>query len=326
MNKQDTVRRGHSRREFLGTFVIGGVAACGFGSLAARRLDAEEAKAGGSYRYQPVADWPKLPEGVEMVGVNGIALDSHGCVYAAGGEENAVLVFAPDGKFLRCWGKGTIKGKHGLRIFKDRVYVADTEMHQMYEFTLEGKLLRSFGTRGKAGLGKNQFDQPTDIAVAANGDIYISDGYGNSRVVCLAPDGSFRRAWGSPGKEPGQFHYSHNIVIDAEGRVYVADRGNNRIQVFTPEGRFLKQWCDVGKPFGLFLTPDQTLFVTDGNPDGPHRIMVLNLDGKLLATIGESGQGPGQFDVPHSVHVDEQGNLYVAEVTNKRIQKLVPQR
>ena len=326
MSEQETVRRGYSRREFLGTCAAGGTAACVLVGLTVRPLEAAETDAGGSYRYKPVPDWPKLPEGLKMIGANGIALDSHGRVYVAGGDENAILVFARNGKFLRAWGKGIIQAKHQVRIFNDRVYVADTDKHQVYEFTLDGKLLRAFGTAGKAGLGENEFNMPTDIAFAANGDIYITDGYGNSRVVCLKPDGSFRRAWGSPGKEPGQFKEPHNIVVDAKGRVYVADRGNDRIQVFTPEGRFLKQWSNVGKPYGLFLTPDQILFVTDGNPDGPQRILVLDLDGKILATIGESGRQPGQFDVPHSIHVDEEGNIYVAEVENKRIQKLVPCR
>ena len=302
------------------------MAVCVFGGSSMGSLVGAEADAGGSYRYEPVPDWPKLPAGLKMIGANGIALDSHGRVYVAGGEENPILVFARDGEFLGAWGKGTIQGKHQVRIFDDRVYVADTDMHQMYEFTLDGKLLRAFGTAGKAGLGENEFNMPTDIAFAANGDIYITDGYGNSRVVCLKPDGSFRTAWGSPGKEPGQFKEPHNIVVDAKGRVYVADRGNDRIQVFTPEGRFVKQWSNVGKPYGLFLTPDQILFVTDGNPDGPQRILVLDLDGNILATIGESGRQPGQFDVPHSIHVDEEGNIYVAEVENKRIQKLVPCR
>ena len=316
----DPTRPQPSRRQFLHTCSAAGGAACGMG--AASKLLAAQTTTSSPYRYRPVSGWPTLPDRVVMVGVNGIALDDQGRVYAAGGEPNAVMVFAPDGKFLRAWGEDTIKAKHGLRIFGDRVYVADTELHQVYEFDLEGKLLRAFGTRGKAGEGENEFNQPTDIAFAPNGDIYISDGYGNSRVVCLKPDGSFRFAWGSKGTRPGEFHYPHNVVIDSKSRVYIADRGNDRIQVFTPGGRFLTQWQDVGKPFGLFLTPEETLFVADGNPKGPHRVLVLDLEGRQLAAFGRKGDAPGQFNVPHSIHVDDNGNLYVAEVENKRIQKL----
>ncbi len=322
MNQRQENNNKCGRRQFI-EGCASAAAAAGLGGLAAEQLQASESKSTSSFDYKPVAGWAKSPADVPMVGVNGLDVDSKGRVYAAGGEENPILVFAPDGKLLRAWGKGTIKSKHGVRIFKDRVYVADIDLHQMYEFTLDGKLLRSFGTRGKAGLGKNEFNQPTDIAFGPDGDIFITDGYGNSRVVRLKPDGSFRLAWGSKGNKPGEFVYPHNIVIDA-GKVYVADRGNNRIQIFTTEGRFLKQWRHVGKPFGLFLAADKKLYVSDGNPDGPHRVLVLNLDGKILGQFGSTGAEPGQFNVPHSLAIDGQGNLYVDEVENKRVQKFWP--
>ena len=325
MRKQRTETWNWGRREFFGGCALAAAAAWRLCDTSAGRAEAAEPKS-PRFDYAPVANWPQLPKDVSFIGVNGIALDSRGRIYAAGGEENAVMVFDPDGKYLTAWGKGTIKAKHQLRILNDRVYVADTELHQMFEFTLGGKLLRAFGTRGKSGLGENEFNQPTDIAVGPDGDLYITDGYGNSRVVRLAADGSFKSAWGRPGKGPGEFHYPHNIVIDRDGRVIIADRGNDRIQVFTTEGKFLEQWTNVGKPYGLFLTKDQTLFVTDGNPEGPHRILVLNLDGKVLHAFGSTGSKPGQFNVPHSIHVDDQGNLYVAEVENKRIQKFRPRK
>ena len=321
MKKQNTNIRNYCRREFLGNCALGAAAVGGLGGFAVERLQAAGGKSPSRFDYAPVAGWAELPKDVAFVGVNGIDVDSFGRVYAAGGDENAILVFAPDGKFLRAWGKGTIKEKHQLRIFNNKVYVADTGLHQMYEFDLNGKLLRSFGTRGKAGLGENEFNQPTDIAFGPKGDMFITDGYGNSRVVRLAPDGSFRLTWGKKGDKPGEFVYPHNIVIDKAGLVYVADRGNNRVQIFTPEGRFLRQWTNVGKPFGLLLTDDGTMFVSDGNPDGPHRILAMDLDGKLLGQFGSTGKGPGQFDVPHSVAIDAEKNLYVAEVNNKRIQK-----
>ncbi len=319
MNKRQDSNSKCGRREFIG--------GCALAVAASGNLCAAESESASSFDYKPLPGWAKLPAGVPFVGVNGLDVDSKGRVYAAGGEENPILVFAPDGKLLRAWGKGTIKEKHGVRVFKDRVYVGDTGLHQIHEFTLDGKLLRSFGTRGKAGLGKNEFDKPTDIAFGPDGDIFITDGYGNSRVVRLKPDGSFRLAWGSKGDGPGEFVFPHNIVIDDAGKVYVADRGNNRIQVFTAEGRFLEQWRNVGKPFGLFLTADKKLlYVSDGNPEGPHRVLVLNLDGKVLGEFGSSGAAPGQFNVPHSLAIDGQGNLYVAEVENKRVQKFLPPR
>ncbi len=308
------------RREFIGGCAL---AVASVGGIDGGRLRASETKTPPCLGYKAVPGWAKLPKDVTAAGMNGLDLDSRGRVYVAGGEENPILVFAPDGKLLRAWGKDTIGAKHGVRVFNDKVYVGDTDLHQMHEFTLDGKLLRSFGTRGKAGLGKNEFDKPTNIAVGPDGDMYITDGYGNSRVVRLKPDGSFRMAWGSKGDGPGQFLYPHDIVID-DGKVYVADRGNNRIQIFTLDGRFLKQWRNVGKPFGIFITPDKKMLVADGNFDGPHRILMLNLDGKILGQFGSTGDKPGQFKVPHSVAVDKAGNLFVAEVDNKRVQKFLP--
>ncbi|MEA1951988.1 MAG: hypothetical protein U9N87_11425, partial [Planctomycetota bacterium] len=182
------------RREFIGSCAL---AVAATGGIGAGRLWAAESKSPPRLDYKVVPGWAKLPKDVPPAGMNGLDVDSQGRVYAAGGEENPILVFAPDGKLLRAWGKGTIAQKHGVRIFKDKVYVADTKLHQVYEFTLDGKLLRSFGTLGKAGLGKKKFDKPTDIAFGPDGDMFITDGYGNSRVVRLAPDGSFRMAWGS---------------------------------------------------------------------------------------------------------------------------------
>lgn len=279
-----------------------------------------------TYNFQPVPNWPQLPPDVTFTKVTGIAADSKGYVYAAGGQRDPVLIFSPDGKLIGSWGQDIIKLKHGLRIHDDKVWVTDVENHQVYQFTLEGKLLRQFGTRGVPGEGSNQFNRPSDVAFAPNGDIYISDGYGNSRVVCLAPDGSFKRQWGTKGSEPGRFDLVHGIAVDAEGRVYVADRNNRRVQVFTPDGRFLKQWRHVGKPFSFYITADQKIFVTDGKEEGPERFLILDTDGRILAEFGQTGTEPGQFKMCHSVHVTDKGEVYIAEAINNRIQKFVPAR
>ena len=269
--------------------------------------------------------WPTIPAGLEITGANGIDTDSKGRIYAAAGVENPILVFSPEGKLLDAWGKGIIKNKHAVRIYNDKVYVCDTDLHQVYEFTTDGKLLRSFGTRGKAGTGPNEFNKPTCLAIAANGDFYITDGYGNSRVVCLDPTGKFKFEWGKKGSGPGEFNPPHDIVIDKDQKIYIADRENNRVQIFDLKGKFLKQWKNVGTPYGLELIPGepQKMLVTDGNPDGPHRVLIVDLDGKILTAFGTKGSKPGQLDVPHSIAIDKDGNLYISEVANKRISKFV---
>ena len=329
MNGPNTEGKGVSRRGFLGMCGSVGVAACGLGGLAGCQVagGAGPWTFGSRYRFKPIVNWPQLPDDVAFGRILGVATDSRGRVYVTAGnlkknDETAVHVIAPDGKYLGSWGADILGRGHGVRIINERVWVTDVfERHQIYEFTLDGRLLRSFGTRNEAGLGENQFNRPTDIAFTPNGDIYVSDGYGNSRIVCMAADGSFRWTWGTRGTKPGQFNVPHNIVIDAKGRVYVADRRNRRIQVFTAKGQFLAEWLHAVKPYGLALAPDQTLFVADAEGN---RVLVLSLDGRLLTAFGETGTEPGQFQTAHSIHVDQNWNLYVAEVDGKRVQKFVP--
>ena len=159
----------------------------------------------------------------------------------AGGKKAPIVVFDADEKFTKAWSRNVIQSRHSLRIYKERIYVADKKMHQTHEFTTNGKLLRKFETKGKARLGKNDFNMPTDLAFATNGNMYV-----NSRIVCLNPGKTFKLTRGKPAKGPGEFKYPHNIVIGDQGTVYVADQGNDRIQIFTPEGQSRKEWKNAG--------------------------------------------------------------------------------
>ena len=280
-------------------------------------------------RYTVVKDWPQLPENIVFDRCLGIGTDSAEKVYMVGNTKEAgcdVFVFAPDGKLLGTWKSDTVAQGHGLRILNDHIWITDLERHQVFEFTLDGKLIRAFGERGKAGETETQFNYPTDIAFAPNGDLYIADGYGNSRVVCLSPKGEFKFAWGKRGDKAGEFFMPHNIAVDGRGRVYVADRGNHRVQVFDAAGRFIAEWLSPARAFGTAVHPDGTIAVADG--DG-HRIMLFSPDGRLLSRFGEAGEKPGQFQVPHSLHVDTNGDIFVVEVADaamkipERIQKFV---
>jgi DNA-binding beta-propeller fold protein YncE len=289
----------------------------------ARANDKEAAKMVPEYTLD--SNWPPAEDGFKFDGPNGIAVSSDDRIFVVGGAKNPVLVFSPDGKLLDQWGRGIICGKHELRIYGDKIYICDASMHQVYEFSLDGTLLRTFGQRGKPGLGKDQFNKPTCVAVAPNGDFYITDGYGNRRIVCLSPEGQFKFAWGTEGDKPGQFKDPHTLVIDKNNRIIVADRENFRIQLFDLSGKFLGQWTNVGRPFGVYLRND-IVYVTDGTLEKPNRVLMLDLDGKLLGEFGTLGSNPGEFDVPHSLAIDSKGNIYVAEVNNRRVQKFVPKK
>jgi DNA-binding beta-propeller fold protein YncE len=267
--------------------------------------------------YEHVATWDTASVGVELDKILGIGIDSKGRVYATAGKgEKGVLVFSADGKVVDSWGEGFVD-KHGLRVIDDKVWVTDRERHIVMQFTLDGKLLRTLGTDGRSGLGDSEFNKPSDVAIAPNGDIYVSDGYGNSRVMRFGADGKFKQSWGKKGNGPGEFDLVHNIVIDKKGRVYVADRENERVQIFDANGKFLEQWKHVGKPFGLHIDDKMNVYITDGESNS---IYVVSEKGKVLSKFGKTGGGPGEFKMAHSITVDRKGHIYVAEGDGQRIQ------
>ncbi len=271
--------------------------------------------------YRPVAGWPEWPADVKLGLVSAVATDAHDNVYIAHRGKKPILVFDRAGKFLRAWGDEHLKTPHGLRIDgAGNVWVTDIGHHQVFKFDPKGKLLLMLGVEDEAGAGRFHFDRPTDVAVTPAGDFYVSDGYGNSRVVKFSREGKFLKEWGTKGTGDGEFRLPHAICLDEKGRVYVGDRENNRVQVFDADGKLLAVWKESGAPFGLFLAGER-LFVADGRA---HWVNVLDLNGKTLGRIGEKGAGPGQFNLPHMLCVDSKGSVYVAEVNGKRVQKLVP--
>jgi sugar lactone lactonase YvrE len=162
----------------------------------------------------------------------------------------------------------------------------------------------TLGTKGVRGEGPDTFGGPCDVAVAANGDIFVADGHANSRIVKFDKDGTFIKAWGKRGTGPGEFNLPHTLVIDSQGRLLVGDRSNNRIQVFDQDGTFLDQWTQFGTPSGMFITPDDTLYVVDYNV-------------KKGVFIGSAKDGSVRYKlddaVAEGVAVDRDGNIYVGE-------------
>jgi DNA-binding beta-propeller fold protein YncE len=270
--------------------------------------------------YRVVADFPQLPKGVRLAGVSGVALDSKGNVFVFHRGEAPILVFEPSGKFVRSFGKGLFKSAHGLRIDRDdNLWTTDNADHVVIKFDHEGKVLMTLGERGVAGEDERHFNKPADVAVAANGDFFVADGYGNSRVAKFDKDGKFLLTWGKKGKGEGQFNLPHAVRIDSKGLVYVGDRENDRVQVFDQQGKFIRQFGGFA-PFGLFITPDDQLFAADGRAHQVHR---LTSEGKILETWGKRGPEPGNFFLPHGIAVGADGAVYVTEIDGKRVQKFV---
>lgn len=288
---------------------------------------------GGAEGYKVVHGWPELPEGFAFGQVSGVGVDSKDRVFVFHRGEPPILCFEGEtGKLLRSFGQGMFPLAHGLTVdSRDNVWVTDLRHHQVFQFSNDGRLLLTVGTKGQAGCDATHFNQPTDIAVAPGGAFYVSDGYGNNRVAKFAPDGKFLFDWGSMGGAPGRFDLPHGIALDRQGRVYVADRANGRIQVFDGDGKFLSQWKSeqLGRPWGLTVGRDQFLYVVDGGdlrkePPERNRALKLDLAGKILEKWGTFGSYDGQFYWAHDIAAGSHGEVYVTDVNvGMRVQKFV---
>ncbi len=298
----------------------------------------------GDLCYEALAQWESLPDGWSFVEVAGVATDSRDQVYVFNRGEHPLVVFDRDGGFKTSWGEGQFQRPHGIFIGPDdAVFCTDDLDHTVRKFTPDGKLLLTLGNSGQASdtgiLGNDYrtirrsvppFNRPTNLALAPDGSMYVTDGYGNARVHQFAADGRLILSWGEPGSGPGQFNLPHGIALDRFGRVYVADRENCRIQIFTAEGKFLTEWTDVARPMQVFIDRRDRVFVaevgwhagvfpwqTPPGPDPPGaRLSVFDLEGRLLASWASEGDpcAPGNFFAPHDLWIDSQGDLYVGEV------------
>ena len=285
----------------------------------------------GKYRYQVIADWAKLPDGWEFLDVAAVAVDSKDRVYVFNRGQHPMIVFDREGNFLRSWGEGLFKRAHGIHIGADEsLYCTDDSDHTVRKCTLEGKVLLTIGVPEKPSgyMSGQPFNRCTHTALSPRGDIYVSDGYGNSRVHKYSPDGKLLLSWGEPGCDPGQFNIPHNICSDPDGWVYVADRENHRVQVFDGNGKYESQWNNMHRPCGLCMEPHRhpvcyigelgpTMPVNREVPNLGPRISIVSHKGELLGRLGDvrAGQELNQFIAPHGMAVDSRGDIYVGEVS-----------
>ena len=326
--------------------------------------------------FDSVPDPLKLPKDLYLGEVSGIAVNSKGHVlvfqrgntsgpaYAAAAAQ--LLEFDADGRYLREIGKNLYAWSfaHAVRVDReDNVWAADKGSDVVVKFSPAGKVLMVLGRKQEASdketgplehpkpplpAENGRFRQVTDMTWDAAGNTYISDGYINARVAKVDRNGQWIKSWGVPGSAPGEFNTPHSIASDADGNIYVADRGNRRIQVFDGDGRFLRAiTIDVpfdrsvvpvignplepdakagtfspGAPWAICITPPphQVLYSADAYPG---RIYKLSLDGQVLGTIGEGGRQPKQFGWVHEIACPSENTLYVAELLNWRVQKLL---
>jgi DNA-binding beta-propeller fold protein YncE len=296
------------------------------------------------FRYRVEAGWPQFPGDGPHGEAVAVACDRHGRVFIFFRGPQPVRVYEADGRFVTGWGEGLFARPHGLFIGPDdTVWCTDDVDHTVRAFTPDGNLILTLGTSGRhsdTGATSHDyrtirragppFNYPTNLALAPDGDLYVTDGYGNARVHRFTPDGRLVQSWGEPGSGPGQFHVPHGLAVDREGTVYVADRENSRVQLFSPEGVYRGEWTDVARPCQLYIDRDGWVYVAElgfragrwagtgppppGAPGG--RVSIFDRTGRLHARWG-GGDDPcaaGDFFAPHGIWVDSQGSIYVAEV------------
>ena len=326
--------------------------------------------------FDSVPDFLKLPQDLYLGETAGVAVNSKGHIFvfsrsnstgpAYGAAAAQLLEFAPDGTYIREIGHNLYAWSyaHAVRVDKDdNIWVTDKGSDMVIKFNPAGRVVMVFGRKQEASDESTaplkhphpplppidgQFRQVTDVAWDPAGNAYISDGYINSRVAKVDKNGKWLMSFGEPGNQPGQFNTPHSIAADAQGNIYVADRGNRRIQVFNTDGKFLRQiTIDVpfdyasataaigkkpapdatgtqasGSPWAICITPgpNQVMYASDAFPG---RIYKLNLDGKLLGVLGESGKQLKQFGWIHEIACPSENTLFVAELLNWRVQKLI---
>ncbi len=252
----------------------------------------------------------------------GVAVNSKGHIFLFQRSKPNLSEFDESGRYVRSIGEGLFDHPHGLRIdSEDNIWTTDDTNSTVLKISPAGKVLLILGRRNNSGEADWLFNKPTDVAFSKNGDIFVTDGYANSRVVKFDRNGNFIKAWGTYGSGPGEFMLPHSVVIDKNDRVYVGDRENARIQIFDTEGRFLSQWTGIGYPYGLWMAPNQHVWMVDGGFD---RIVELDQAGKILGAFGSPGHLAGQFAWGHFLAIAADGKLIVADVLNWRFQVFVP--
>jgi streptogramin lyase len=272
------------------------------------------------FDYQPDPSFPQWPANVKTGAVSGVGTDSKGRVYVLQREKPPVLCFEASGKFVRSFGDDVIGMGHGLSVdADDNVWVTDTVHHLVFQFSPQGKILKTLGQLDQASEDADKFNKPTYVVFGPKGDLYVMDGYGNARVVHYREGGRNPEIWGKPGSGPLEFNAPHAGVIDPQGRLVVCDRDNNRIQILHPQtGDLVTTWTGY-TPFGIAIDRQGTLFVSDAKRQ---QILQLDSQGHEVRAWGKEGTGPGEFKTPHLITADRDGNLYAAEVAGRRVQKL----
>jgi DNA-binding beta-propeller fold protein YncE len=315
--------------------------------------------------YRTIEGWAKMPEGRIWGSTAAVDIDPDGSsIWVAercaaqgfvppsqmregqvfncdGSNLDPILKFDASGKLVKAFGAGLFVFPHGLhRDFEGNIWVTDgagrgAKGQTVQKFSPDGRLLMTLGKPGKAGAGLDEFNAPSSVVVARNGDIFVGDGHGgdtNARIVKFSKDGKFIKTWGKKGSAPGEMDIPHTLAMDSRGRLFLGDRQNNRIQIFDQNGVFLDAWSQFSRPSGVFIDKNDTIYVADSesesvskNHDGWRRGIRIGKvsDGVVTAFIPDPVDKATGSSAAEGVAADAAGNIYGAEVGPKRLMKYV---
>ena len=313
--------------------------------------------------YRAVESWAQLPQGRTWGSTSGVGIDPDGtsvwvadrCGQSAlpsamrpgipfacdGSSLDPILKFDGSGKLVKGFGAGLFVFPHGLHVDREgNVWVTDGlgrdgKGHQVIKLSPDGKVLLRLGKAGLAGNGPDEFNAPSAVVTAPNGDIFVADGHGretNARIVKFTKEGRFIKTWGKQGSGPGEIDIPHAIAMDSRGRLFLGDRQNNRIEIFDQDGNYIEQWFQFSRPSGVFVDKNDNLYVADSesesvskNHDGWKRgIRVGRVsDGVVTAFIPDPVEKTTGTSAAEGVAADAMGNIYGAEVGPRRVMKYV---
>lgn len=280
--------------------------------------------------YVPAATAVTLPDGMKMGATAAVQFDSRGHLLVLARGATAFFEFDPSGTYVRSFGEGLFTRSHGLRIDQQgNIWATDTGGHIVVKLNPAGEVLMTLGTKGQAGewneaAGSRLLNQPNDVVLAANGDIFIAQGHtpgerGDARVLKFDRTGKFVTSWGGKGTGPGQFQVAHGIAIDAQGLVWVMDRENQRIQVFDQSGKYVREMKYAGLPCSIDIGK-QFIYMVNGFAG---QVVQMDLSGKVIAALGKPGKGPGEFGEAHFIAVSPKDEIFVADSVNGALVKFV---
>jgi hypothetical protein len=283
--------------------------------------------------YVAVPNPLPVPDAAAMGASSDVAFDSKGHLYVLSRGPKPLTEFDENGKFVRAFGDGLFTRSHGIRIDSDgNIWATDVGAHTVMKISPQGQVLLTLGTKGKAGewnetAGSQLFNEPNDIVIGANGDLFITQGHtpgagkGDPRVLKFDKNGKFIKSWGGKGTEPGKFDVAHGIALDAKGLLWVTDRENQRIQIFDQDGKYIREVKYAGLPCSLDIGK-QYIYMVNGFAG---QLLRMDLDGKVLAAVGKPGAAGtwGEFGEAHFIAVSPKGEIYVADSVNRAVQKFV---